>query len=80
MKSHFPQLAAMAMLAGQGLSGYPASAVPERKKAVPRKYEQKKCKSCALFYPMTYRGSCPHRRIVGPLECACQNYEPKKKR
>lgn len=84
MKSHFATLAAMAMMAAQGGGdlfspgyGYPASP-----KATPKKCDQKKCKSCKLFTPGAYKGSCPHRRgYVDPWDVACtEHYKPKRKK
>lgn len=82
LKSHYLTLAAMAMAAAQGGGdifntgqGYPAPP-----KYAPRKCEQKKCKSCRKFEKGEHRASCPKKSYCDPLDAACQDYEPKRKR
>lgn len=56
-------------------------AYPTGKPAPKRKCDQKKCKSCKLFIPGAYKGTCPHRHIVDPWDVACtEHYKPKRKK
>lgn len=82
MLKHYQTLAAMAMLAagGAGDAFNMGQGYPSRPKSAPRKCDQKKCKSCKEFYPLTYKGTCPYKRYVDPLACACENYKPKRKK
>ena len=83
MKSTLLTMAAMAMVGAQNPDslydfggGYPMG-----KPAPKKKCDQKKCKSCKLFTPGAYKGSCPHRRIVDPWDVACaEHYKPKRKK
>ncbi len=71
LKKDFAMMAATAMCAAQGIE---VSAFSKRKIEKTGR-EKKKCKSCANFDPVPYHSYCSC-----PLNIACKNYKPRKKK
>ena len=77
LKKSFLLCASMAMLASMNPGELPPS-MAKQSRPTP-KANRKKCKSCANYSPASYKGHCPYRGTVDPLEQACiENYKKKK--